>query len=135
MIIDIVHKIEMCIDYQTLYTLEDDFNEIGLTIQISSGNKVALCKLVDGKPKADKAIEDYIHVGSLETAANEISPNATSKIIAFIRTNRGKADKVKNKARGWKDGIRTYGKAIRIGEDKDKDRIIAEGSSYPITES
>jgi hypothetical protein len=137
MINDIVRKIEMCIDYQTLYALEDDFNNIGLTVQVTSNNKVTLCKLIDGKAKADKIIDDYIYIGSLDGLANEISQNATTKIIAFVRASSGQADKVKDKARGWKDGIRMYGKAIRIGEDKERGEAISEGreNTYPITES
>lgn len=110
----LTYKIRQCIDYQSLYALEEEFNDAGLTIQTTSQNRVILCKLVNGKPKADKVIDDYIFVGSLDTSTNEISDRAAQKIVDFVNNAKGKKDKVKNIARVWRDGLRMYESSIAI---------------------
>lgn len=111
---NVVYKVEQCIDYQNLYALEEDFNAIGLTVQTTPNRRMILCKLVDSKPVANKIIEDFIFVGSLDTAMNEISDRGALKICDFIRTNHGSPSKFENHARVWRNGLKMYESTITI---------------------
>jgi hypothetical protein len=110
----LTYKIRQCIDYQSLYALEEEFNNFGLTIQTTAQNRVILCKLRNGKAKADKVIDDYIFVGSLEKSADEISDRAAQKIVDFVQNAKGNKGKLKNVARVWRDGLRMYESTISI---------------------
>jgi len=114
---DIFYKIRQCIDYQSLYALEDEFNKIGLTIQTTQKNRMILCKLVDGKPIANNVIEDFIFVGSYQQAETELSDRAIEKIIDFVGNNQGAPSKVENLARAWRNGLRMYGKTLFIANE------------------
>jgi hypothetical protein len=113
-------KINQCIDYQTIYALEDDFNKAGLTIQTTSTNRVIICKLRGGRPVAAGIVDDYIFIGSLAESTRELTERAVEKICDFVRNNAGKADIVKNMARSWRNGLRMYEASIAIvNEDVD----------------
>lgn len=110
----LLYRVEQCIDYQSLYALEDSFNKCGLTVQTTSQNRVILAKLKAGKPVTKNIIDDYIFIGSLVGSAEEISERACQKICDFIRTNCGKAGSVKNVSRVWRNGVRMYEASIAI---------------------
>ncbi|MEM3097454.1 MAG: hypothetical protein QXU32_01875 [Nitrososphaerales archaeon] len=110
----LVYKINRCIDYQSLYALEDDFNQVGLTIQSTPNNRMILCRIVDGKPYAQRAIDDYIFIGGLDSALNELTDRAAMKICDFVRTNASNADKIRNVARVWRNGLKMYESTISI---------------------
>lgn len=111
---DIISKVHQCIDYQSLYALEEDFNKVGLTIQSTSNGRVILCRIEDNKPCATKIVEDYIFVGSLSESTKELSDRATNKIADFINNNKSVQSEVKDIARVWRNGVRMYGDTIRI---------------------
>ncbi len=111
---DIYYKIRHCPDFQSLYGLEDDFNKIGLTVQTTQKNRVILCKIVNGKIKADKIIEDFIFIGSIEKADHELSESITEKIIDFVLNTKGKKSKIENIARAWRNGLRMYDSTIVV---------------------
>ena len=110
----VVNRIEHCIDYQSLYAMEEDFNSIGLTIQTTSNKRMTLCKLIGGKPVTNKIIDDFIFVGSLDTSTNELSDRATSKICDFVRANAGQPNKIENISRVWRNGLKMYESTISI---------------------
>lgn len=110
----LVYKIGQCIDYQSLYALEESFNNCGLTIQTTSLNRMILCKLIDGKPVTESVVDDYIFVGGLNDMSREITERAVIKICDFVRTCSGKANKVENVARVWRNGLRMYESTISI---------------------
>lgn len=114
---DIFYKIRQCIDYQSLYALEDEFNKIGLTIQTTQKNRMVLCKLINGKPTANNIIEDFIFVGSYKQLDTELSERAVEKIIDFVSNNQGAPSKVENLARAWRNGLRMYGKSLFIANE------------------
>jgi len=129
-------KIGMCLDYQALYSMEPDFNEIGLTVQTTPQNRMILCKIQDNKPLAESIIDDYIFIGGLDTATNEISERATEKIKEFVKEAAGEKGEIKNIARPWRDGLRMYGKAVRLEEGTYPDKEpINENKNYPVIES
>lgn len=111
---DVITKIQAAIDYQTIYAMEDDFNEVGLTIQTTSNSRVILCKIKDGKPYTKEVVEDYIFVGSLDKSDEELSDRAVSKICDFVQNTKGKKSKVENIARAWRNGLRMYEQNIAI---------------------
>lgn len=110
----VIYKIQQCIDYNSIYALEPKFNEIGLSIQTTAGNRMILCRLQDGKPKTESIIDDYIFVGSLATTNHELSERATDKICDFVQTNAGKASQPEDMARVWRNGLRMYDSTIAI---------------------
>jgi hypothetical protein len=130
----LVNKIYQCPDYQTLYTLEDDFNEVGLTIQTTSNNRIILCKIKDSKPLSDDPLVDYIYMGSLDIAINPLNAELMLKIIIFIVNAKGAKGELKNMARSWRDGLRMYEQSIAV-EGKEKGKTITEGKDkYPMIE-
>ena len=115
----LIDKLTRCLDYQSVYALEEEFNKAGLTIQTTSNNRIILCRLQEGKAVTENIIDDYIFIGSLETAINEITDRAVMKISDFIRTNASAADKVRNTARVWRNGLKMYESTVIImNEDK-----------------
>ena len=132
-----LRKINMCLDYQAVYSMEPDFNEIGLTVQTTSNNRMILCKIKNGRPLAESIIDDYMYIGSLDTATNEVSERAINKIVEFMHSAGGEKGELKNVARDWQDGLRIYGKSVRIAEgtwDGEGGRTITE-STYPMVEN
>jgi hypothetical protein len=121
----LVYKVGQCIDYQSLYALEEDFNRVGLTVQTTSRNRMILCKLVNGGPITEKVIDDYIYIGSLDDLSRELTDRSSEKICDFIRTNAGTPGKVENISRVWRNGLRMYQSAIAIANE-DIDRISGE---------
>jgi len=129
---NIVNKVYQCTDYQTLYAMESDFNQVGLTIQTTSNNRMILCKIADSKPKASEAMTDYIYVGGLDMSMQSIGFEFALKIIVFIVNAKGAKGELKNLARKWQDGLRMYGQAVTV-EEKIKGAIV-EDKSYPMIE-
>jgi len=121
----LIYKIGQCIDYQSLFALEEEFNRIGLTLQTTSRNRMVLCKLIKGRPITERVIEDYIFVGGLDELSKELTDRATEKICDFVRTNAGTAGKVENIAKVWRNGLRMYESAISI-VNEDVERIAGE---------
>ena len=114
----LIYKIGQCIDYQSLYALEESFNKCGLTIQTTSRNRMILCKLRDGRPVSESVVDDYIFIGGIDDMGRELSERATEKISDFVRTNSGKPDKVQNMARVWRNGLRMYDAVSIVNEDQ-----------------
>lgn len=110
----LLYKVDQCIDFQSVYALEEDFNKCGLTVQTTSNNKIIIARLENGVPKTDDIITDYIFIGSLNESAREISDRSVDRICNFIRKNAGKPDSVKNMPRVWRDGLRMYESSIAI---------------------
>jgi hypothetical protein len=122
---NVIYKIGQCIDYQSLYALEEAFNKIGLTIQTTSNKRMILCKLREGRPIAEEVITDYIFVGSLNETSRELSDRAAEKICDFVRTNASVPGKVENIARVWRNGLRMYENTITI-VNEDVHRIAGD---------
>jgi hypothetical protein len=116
----LIYKIGQCIDYQSLYALEESFNRCGLTIQTTSRNRMILCKLRDGRPVSESVVDDYIFIGGIEDMSREISNRASEKISDFVRTNAGAAGKVQNMARVWRNGLRMYDSVSIVNEDQQR---------------
>jgi hypothetical protein len=121
----LLYKIDQCIDYQNLYSLEEDFNKVGLTIQSTSRNRMILCRLLNGAPITEKVIDDYIYIGGTDELSKELTNRTTEKIADFVKTNAGPPGKIENIARVWQNGLRMYQNKIAI-VNEDIDRISGE---------
>lgn len=126
----ISEKVEMCPDFASLYGLEEDFNQIGLTVSITNNDRMILATIgEDNKPKATKILEDYMFIGSNRDSKQEITERLSQCIVKFIEKAASyEAKKVVNNGRTWQHGAAPYGKAIGIAmEDVDlKVQTIAE---------
>lgn len=111
---DITNKIRQCIDFQSIYALEEDFNKVGLTVQTTPSNRVVLCKIVEGKPSAKQVIDDYIFIGSLDNSLAELSDRTAAKIVDFINNNRSGPSKIMDVPRTWRNGLKMYEHNIAI---------------------
>jgi len=113
----LIEHVHRCMDYRTLYALEEEFNKVGLTVQSTPQNHMILCKIMEGKPHAEKVIRDYIFVGSLEEKGKELSDRAVKCITTFIKSASTGPAKVLDAPRVWRDGLRLYGDAVRINSE------------------
>jgi hypothetical protein len=112
----LLYKIKNLVYFDTLFALEEDFNKTGLSVQLSGGNRVILCKIVEGKAKASVAMEDYIFLGpfAYAEAKQEISGRLISSISDFVMNHAGSPGKIENLPRLWQQGVKTYGQVVRI---------------------
>ncbi len=110
---NLINKICDATNYQTLYALEADFNNVGLTMQITEKGTAAICKIKDHKPLATKPVEDHVYVGNLDNAPDAIGCDVIIKIIRFIVNAKGEKSEIKNVARGWKNELSMYGDSIK----------------------
>lgn len=121
----LIHKIGQCIDYQSLYALEESFNKCGMTVQTTSRNRMILCRLVSGRPISENIVDDYIFIGSLDELSRELTDRSSEKICDFVRTNAGPPSKVENIAKVWRNGLRMYESSVRI-MNEDQQQIAGE---------
>lgn len=110
----LIDKVGRCIDFKSLWCMEEDVNRVGLTIQRTHQNNMILCRVQDGTPLAERIVEDYIFVGDLGHKDSEISDKARDQIVEFIKANAGQPSCVKNVARTWRNGLRLYENSITI---------------------
>ena len=101
-------------NYHTLYALEKDFNAVGLTIQVTEQNWMALCKVVNGSIVAERVLEDFLFLGRIEDKHLEISPRALDVLVDFVSNKASVPSIVQNCERVWRSGVCIYDKAISI---------------------
>lgn len=116
----LLYKIEQCVNHQSIFAMESDFNNCGLSIQTTANNRMILCRLQDGRPVIESVVDDYIFIGSLKEGSTELTDRAVSKISDFVRTHSKGPDTVKNTARVWRNGVRMYESIILVNEDVDR---------------
>jgi hypothetical protein len=97
----ILRKINKCVSYEMLFCLEEDFNTIGMTLQPSKKDRIILCTVIDGVPKARRIFEDYIHVGSVENGAGEMPVRLLECIKDFVEENARLPSMPLNRASNW----------------------------------
>lgn len=110
----IMSKIEMCPDYGSLFTMEEEFNKIGLTIAPTASHKVILCKIKDNKPNATKIFEDFMFVGSHLKPELELSPRLVECISSFIKKVAGMPMVIDKNQKTWLQGLAMYGEAFGV---------------------
>jgi len=112
----LLYKIRNLVYLDTIFSLEEDFNRIGLTVQLSSGNRAILCKIVEGRAAASSVMDDYMFLGSFAgtEAKQEVPPKLIATLSDFVMNKAGASAKVTSAPRRWQHGIKTYGQIIRI---------------------
>lgn len=112
----LLFKLKNLVYFDTLFSLEEDFNSVGLSVQMSGNNRVILCQITEGRASAHKVLEDYIFLGPFTMATNkaEISERLQSSIMDFVMNKSGNPAKIENAPRLWQQGVKTYGQVIRI---------------------
>lgn len=116
----ILSKIDKCVCYEMLFCLEEDFNTIGMSLQPSKKDRIILCTIIDGVPKAKRIFEDYIHVGSVENGAGEMPVRLLECIKDFVEENARLPGVPLNRATNWqtsKNGL--YGEFVTDKPIKD----------------
>ena len=91
---DIYEKLLICADLSSLESMEEDFNNVGLTLQQTVSDKVILCRIENGKPCADVIFEDYMIIGYARECARRISKDTRDSLMIFVARNKGKPAKV-----------------------------------------
>lgn len=113
---ELIYKLKYSVTCSCLYALEENFNDIGLTLQTTTKNRMILCKIKDGKPYCKKFMDDYIFIGVAEED-KELSKRAIECVSEFVLNAASKPAKIKQEQRPWQDGISMYGKIIVVNED------------------
>ena len=85
---------ENCFDFGTLYSLEEEFNRVGLTIQPTRGGDMILCQLVDGSPLAESLGIDHLFVGVQSRPRDEVPHKLIKCVLEFIDSASGKPSKL-----------------------------------------
>jgi hypothetical protein len=76
--------LERCYDYGALYSLEPEFNKIGLSIQATCGGDMILCKLLHGEPVAESLGTDHLFVGTQSRLRDEMPHKLIKCVLEFI---------------------------------------------------
>jgi len=115
---ELLFKLQNCPTYSSMYDLESRFNEVGLSIQITTKNRMILCKIVNGKPHCKDVVDDYIFIGSLRDRDVEISERMLDCIVNFV-TNAASSEpaEIVDAPRKWQDGVRLYGRVLSVNEE------------------
>ena len=121
----LIAKIQNCPNYRNLVALEEDFNNIGLSIQYTPKDWFVLCKIVDNRPVALNVFEDYIFLNTVDRLTEELTQRMSKCIIDFAQNKSSGPTKILDTARQWRNGVRTYGEAI-IVFNEDIERVLQQ---------
>lgn len=107
---------ERCFDFGTLYSLEEEFNQIGLTIQPTCGGDMVLCKLMAGKPVAESLGLDHLFVGAQSRPRDGMPHKLIKCVLEFIDSASGESSvpvPIERRPRTGHTGF--YGQFFEIG--------------------
>ena len=114
----LLYKLRNCLNWDALFALEEDFNQIGLTLQPTTKERVVLCKIKDGQPSAERICEDYMFLANATERNTTLSERHIEVISDFcINASSAPATLEGNPRRKWMHGVQTYGKIIVVNED------------------
>lgn len=137
-LVGVIGKIKDCYDFRSLYSMSEDLHKVGLTIHPTISRKMVLCKIVEGKAKADVLNEDYIFIGEEDRAGEQLPHRLIEYIIPFVRTSSGEPEEIVRDKRSWGDIHGGGGLEIadedtnRIAQDLDCGGEYSAGAeSYP----
>jgi len=109
-------KLEHSITCSCLHALEEDFNENGLSLQVTTKNRMILCKIKDNRPFCQEFMEDYIFVG-ISHEDRELSRRAIDCIMEFVEKAASESSEIKDNIPSWQNDTMLYGKVIVVNED------------------
>jgi len=110
----LLDKLRLCSNYNNLFGLEKDFNSVGLTLQPTFQNWIALCKIEEGKPSAKSIMEDYMFISPIEKKSDTIPSRTIECITDFVCNNAGKPASLEDSTTTWRSGVKTYGQRLRV---------------------
>lgn len=113
----LLFKIKNAPDYETLFCLENEFNNVGLTLRATAKDRMVLCKIVEGAPKATEILEDYIFVGTITERTQPLHTRIIECLLNFVMNNVGEPSKLVDKPRKWHMGVQTYEHLMIVNED------------------
>lgn len=113
---EVLKKVKSSITCSCLYALEKEFNEIGLTLQTTSKNRMVLCKIRNGRPFCESFQDDYIFIGYADED-KELSRRAIDCIAEFVSGAASEPAELKSEPRSWQNTNRFYGKIILVNEE------------------
>ena len=113
---NILKKIRGCANFDTLYGLEEDFNNVGLTVQPTNQSRMLLCRIEESKPITGKVLDDYIFIGSIKNREDGLSMRDIDCITSFIIEHAGSPAEVVGKGRKWQQQTRMYAHAIDLSD-------------------
>ncbi|MBD3407243.1 MAG: hypothetical protein GF411_14075 [Candidatus Lokiarchaeota archaeon] len=114
---ELLNKIRKCPTYSSLYDLEPLFNRNGLTMQVTTKNRMIACKIMENKPYCKNVIDDYMFIGALRDRDYEISDRVRECLTDFVINAASGPAVVENKQRNWQDDTRLYGDRISIARE------------------
>lgn len=79
-----IEKVKRCRDYDALYHLENDFNSVGFTMRETMGSRMALCRIVDGRPAKSAMFEDFIFIGLSSEPCQLLMDDVAQYVSEFI---------------------------------------------------
>ena len=114
----LLYKLNECINWDTVFAMEKDFNKIGLTLQPTTKDRVVLCRLVEGQPSAQEIGEDYMFLASQAERGISLTERHVRIISDFCINCASKPSLVEGPPRRkWMQGLATYGKIVVVNED------------------
>jgi hypothetical protein len=121
MLQDFIVRIRRCDCWNTLYMLEDEFKQFGLSIEQTQGRRHALCRLENGNPVVNKILDDFIFIEGINSYG-PIGIRSMELITDFVwRCATGPQSAPLPKE--YKRTYSLYGKPIRI---ENESRIAEE---------
>ena len=111
---ELLRKVRACPSYSSLFDLQPLFNQNGLTLQVTTKNRMIMCKIMEGKPYCKNVIDDYMFIGSLKDSDHEVSDRMRECVVDFILNSASGPAVITDGRRDWQDRTRLYGNKIGI---------------------
>lgn len=99
----VLAKIAMCPNLDSLFAMELEMNDLGLTFYTIPGGKAVLCKIINGIPTISNAMVDHIILGpaASKNVSFEISDRMVSCIQMFINAAASGPSRIMMKNKAW----------------------------------
>jgi hypothetical protein len=128
---DLMYKISNSVSCSCLFALEESFNKIGLTLQTTVNNRTILCRVEDGKPCADVAIDDYIFIGKAHED-KELGQRTINCILEFVGNNIGEPVELIPTGKSYHNNMNLYGNNPTTEEFQNVTPIIKKSNKLAI---
>lgn len=109
---DIIQKIHRCCDYRSFTQLNEDLHKIGLSISQLYCGKHILCKIEDGRIKADEVLEDYVYLEK-QSLLEEITNTKKEIILDFIERNKS-SNQLNAGTKSYHNNYQLYGRSFGV---------------------
>lgn len=128
----LVKRIQQCYNWRSIYELSEDLHRIGLTIRDTNGGRMILCRMEEGRPIADKIVDDYIFVGAKDCLDEEISSRAMEVITDFIHSNASYPQTLIRDGQDYTKDMALYGKPLEFGKRRQQRPLSDSKRTMPV---